>query len=255
MLDVTAVPRNPRLIHSRSPSISDGAADLDGQALLSILTHELRSPLATLTASADLLADSFDEISQDDAQALVHRIQRSANWIQCLLDNLSVVARLDTRGLRFFPATVDLALCVETALAIVQPCLERRGQMVRFVGQPWDSIWGDERAITQVLVNLLTNASKYGDPDSEIRIVGEYTDRSVKVAVQNSGSIIQPTEQERIFGRYERGKAAILSGTPGLGLGLYIVKTLVELQDGEVGVTSAPGEGVTFWFSLRTYSV
>jgi|GEM_PF-7038254 len=254
MLNATATPRNGRRTHGRGPSLPNDVADLDAQALLSILMHELRSPLATLTTSADLLAGSIDDIDPQDARSLVLRIQRSASWIQCLLDNLSVVARLDSRRLRFFPTTVDLTACVDTALTIVQPALERRGQTVTGVAQPWNTIWGDERSITQVLVNLLTNASKYGDPDSEIRITCESDGRLVKVAVHNDGPLIPPGEQERIFGRYERGKAAILSGASGLGLGLYIVKTLIELQDGEVGVSSAPGEGVTFQFSLRTYS-
>ena len=101
-----------------------------------------------------------------------------------------------------------------------------------------------------MLVNLLMNASKYGGDERTIEVGAEPVGEWVRVRVKDQGPGIPVDEQERIFGCYERGVAAQQTGNGGLGLGLHIVKTLVELHDGQVGVTSAPNAGATFWFTL-----
>lgn len=244
----------PAVRGARVPGGDGNGPGQTAHELLSVLTHELRSPLATLMTTADLLAEGFYDLAREDAQALLLRMQRSASWLQGVLDNMSVVARLDARQLRLFPAVVALPTCLETVTAVVQPYLEQRKQTLRCVGLPWDLVWGDERCLTQILVNLLNNAIKYGNPESEIRLIGERQGKWVKLTVHNDGPGVLPADCERVFERYERGKAAVLSGSPGLGLGLYIVKRLVELQDGQVGVDSTPGDGASFWFTLRSYS-
>ena len=218
--------------------------------LLATVLHEVRTPLSCLAATVEVLLGNFDEIAPPDARAMLGRMQRSATWLQALVDNLTVAAQLDTCQLHLAPAPVALAECVETALALVQPVLERAGQEVRVEGEPGLEARADGRRVEQVLVNLLMNASKYGGAAGPIRLRVERAGGMVRVWVQDRGPGIGPEERGRIFGRYRRGKAAEAGGVSGLGLGLHIVQTLVERQGGQVGVESTPGAGAAFWFTL-----
>jgi signal transduction histidine kinase len=218
--------------------------------LLATVLHEVRTPLSCLAATVEVLLGNFEELEPREARAMLARMQRSAAWLQALVDNLTVAAQLDTCQLHLAPAPVALGECVETALALVAPLLERAGQRVEVAGPL--GLWAraDGRRVEQVLVNLLMNASKYGGPGRPIRLRVEGVGGRVRVWVQDGGPGIGAAERERIFGRYERGQVARASGVGGLGLGLHIVKTLVERQGGQVGVESAPGQGAAFWFTL-----
>ena len=218
--------------------------------LLATVLHEVRTPLSCLSATVEVLLGNFEEIEPHDARAMLARMQRSATWLQALVDNLTVAAQLDTCQLHLAPAPVALAECVETALALVQPLLERAGQRVEVEGEVHLEARADGRRVEQVLVNLLMNASKYGGQGSPIRLRVEGEVGRVRVWVHDQGPGIGPEERNRIFGRYRRGKVAHESGVSGLGLGLHIVKTLVERQGGQVGVESPPGQGAAFWFTL-----
>jgi signal transduction histidine kinase len=176
-------------------------------------------------------------------------MQRSAAWLQSLVDNLAVEAQIETRQLHLTRGLVDLAACAETALTLVQPMLERAGQQVQVDGDA-PLAWGDPRRVEQVLVNLLMNASKYGGAGSTICIVLGRAGGWATATVQDHGPGIPSAEQGRIFKRYVRGEAADKTGKSGLGLGLHIVKNLVERQGGVVGLLSAPGHGAAFWFTL-----
>src|SRR5207253_3805216 len=102
--------------------------------LLAMVLHEVRTPLSCLTATVEVLADSFDELGPQDARAMLRRMQRSATWLQALVENLTVAAQLEASQLHLAHGPVDLSECVETALAIVQPVLERMGQAVAVEG-------------------------------------------------------------------------------------------------------------------------
>ncbi len=220
------------------------------QEVLATVLHELRAPLSSLTVTVEVLANSFENLDPADTRALLVRMERSTALLQALVENLAVVAQLEGRSLPLRWATVDLADCLEQARQIAQPSLDRGHQQVDASQLAGIGAAGDEHWIGQVLVNLLMNASKYGGDEGTIAVgavpVGEW----IRVWVKDQGPGIPIDEQERIFGRYERGVAAKQSGNGGLGLGLHIVKTLVELHGGKVGVTSAPNAGATFWFTL-----
>jgi signal transduction histidine kinase len=219
--------------------------------VLATVLHELRAPLSSLTVTVEVLANSFENLDPADTRALLVRMQRSTAWLQALVENLTVVAQLEVRSLPLRWATVDLAYCLEQARQIAQPSLDRGHQQVDASQLAGIRAAGDEHWIGQVLVNLLMNASKYGGDERTIEVGAEPVGEWVRVWVKDQGPGIPVDEQERIFGRYARGVAAQQSGNGGLGLGLHIVKTLVELHDGQVGVTSAPNAGATFWFTLQ----
>jgi signal transduction histidine kinase len=217
---------------------------------LATILHELRAPLSALTVTVELMVGSLDRLDLAEARLLLERAQRSTAWLHALIENLTVAAQLEVSPLPIRWGIVDLAACFDEARHVVQPSLDRARQRIDASALAPLRVAGDPRWITQVLVNLLMNASKYGGPDATIEVGAVDQGSQARIWVKDEGPGIPSDERERIFSRYVRGSAADQSGSGGLGLGLHIVKTLVGLHHGQVGVESEPGHGALFWFTL-----
>src|SRR5579862_2449925 len=131
------------------------------QELLATVLHEVRTPLACLTTTVDVLVGSFLDLPPDEALTLLRRMQRSTSWLQNLNDNLTTAAQVESRQLHLRMEIVVLRECVENCMAVVTPLLERAGQSIEVEGELTAKVVGDPRRIEQVLVNLIMNASKY----------------------------------------------------------------------------------------------
>jgi two-component system phosphate regulon sensor histidine kinase PhoR len=145
---------------------------------------------------------------------------------------------------------VDLDQVIDSAAQVVQPLLERRRQTLA-VSEPafLPPLVGDAARLTQVLVNLLGNASKYSPMDAPIDLEVTRQGSYLRVAVADRGPGIPREERETLFRRFVRGHAGT-GEQYGIGLGLYVVKSAVEAHQGRVGVDDYPGGGSLFWFEL-----
>ena len=195
---------------------------------------------------------AIDELPNVDAEAtadLLERARRSACWLQTLTENLSSATCLETGTFDIRPETIDVLECVESATALVKALLEQRRQTVRITcSAPSTSASADPARVTQIVANLLTNASRYSVEGDEIEVHLSSVGPKLRVRVTDHGPGISPEAQQRIFERWVRGEDAARGG---LGLGLNIVRRLVEEQGGRVGVDSTLGQGATFWFTLQ----
>ena len=224
---------------------------------LNTIAHELRTPLATLGVSLEILAE-WRELQPEEIDELVGRLQRGVVWLDRLVENLSAWSAVETHGLALRRTPAPVLDWITPALALVRPLLDGRDQVaeVRCFGEvPW--VDGDATRLAQALVNLLVNASKYsvwGDRIIvAISIEGRGEDTRVRVSVTDHGDGVLPEERERIFRRKARGLAALHSGERGHGIGLDVVSGVVEAHGGAVGVEGAYGQGATFWFTLPRY--
>jgi len=228
---------------------SGQAVPRKSSSLLATVAHEIRNPLASLRLSLDILVSEFDTLPTEETLSLVQRVHRNVVWLNALTGSLTSAAAVEAGELSINTTTVDIGACIDEAIELVQAVLVLRGQTVRVYGTAPDALQSDPARVTQIITNLLSNASRYSVEGDTIEIHLTTTAKRVRVRVTDHGPGISPDYQQRIFSAWVRGE----SGVPGgLGLGLSIVQNLVQRLGGRVGVESSLGQGATFWFTLPT---
>ncbi|HEX6797127.1 MAG TPA: PAS domain-containing sensor histidine kinase [Ktedonobacterales bacterium] len=238
---------------------------------LSVASHELRTPLTSVKANAQvaertvrrLLATSAVDgkrAGEQGTTAVFERLHeqlvradRQATLLARLVDDLVDVSRIHADRLELRRAPCDLVAIAREAVAEqrqVQP--QRRIALELPRGGEPVPLEADAARIGQVLINLLTNALKYSPPESPVAVTVSVNDGQARVSVRDEGPGLSAEQRERLGERFYRVPGIeVQSGSGvGLGIGLFISKTIVERHGGTLGVESAPGAGSTFWFEL-----
>lgn len=221
---------------------------------LSAASHELRTPITTLSLQTDgLLAipvsngNGARRTGDDRMMRRLKAIRRQVVRLNQLVDQLLDVSRLIEGRLELRPEQVDLQALVIEAIDLMRESATQAGSPVLLRLRPevvghWDRI-----RIGQVLTNLLSNAIKFGC-GRPIEVELDADETRARVQIKDAGEGILPQEQERIFQRFER--ATSVQRHPGLGLGLWICKQIVDASHGTISVQSEPGRGSTFSVEL-----
>ncbi|MDI3289594.1 PAS domain S-box protein [Polyangium sp. 15x6] len=212
------------------------------QEWTSVVAHDLRQPVTTIMTLASMLARaSADPTARRRAERIVESAERLGRMIGDLLD----LSRIEAHRLELVRAPTDipalLARVIEASSDRDRVSLSIRGEL--------PAISVDGQRLEQVAENLLSNALKYGTPGTSIEVVAERREAEITVAVRNQGPGILAEDMRALFERFQRGRARG-GAIKGLGLGLYIVRGLVEAHGGRVEAESVPGESTTFTFSL-----
>ena len=215
---------------------------------LAMLGHELRNPLAPIVTSLELMARR--EAGAETPERRV--IERQVKHLSRLVDDLLDVSRIAAGKVELHRETVDLRDVVERALELARPALASRfaPPVTSVPGQP---VWvdGDAVRLAQVVCNLLTNAAKFSSPAGHIGIELRHDRGEVRLTVDDDGEGIPRGLLEHIFGRFVQGNQSLQRATGGLGLGLAIVRNIVELHQGTVTAESeGPGTGSRFVVTL-----
>lgn len=221
---------------------------------MSLVAHELRTPLNTLfletqMRSLQLKRGTLASIDPKQFDAMIKRDERQIKAMIRLIDDMLDVSRMRSGQLSIRPAQVELMTLLERVISDLS--LQANATGCKLSLQPHPPVQGcwDEFRIEQVVVNLLTNALRYGG-GQPVEVSVQYAENLVRIHVRDEGKGIAPADLDRIFEPYERGAR---NGEPkGLGLGLYISRQLAVSHGGELRVTSKPGEGSTFTLILPT---
>ena len=216
---------------------------------LSTLGHELRNPLNTLSAACEILVRIAKLAREDPKVAL---ISRQFAVVNRLLDDLRDATRVDTRSLRLELAPLNIQAVVRSATELHRSAAEARSQTLNLVVPAAPIVVrGDSVRLEQVVRNLLDNAIKYTPEDGEISVTATAEGSMAVIRVQDNGIGLSAGVLPRIFDLFTRDSRAIDSAADGLGIGLALVKSLVDLHDGIVQVQSAgPGRGSEFTVRL-----
>jgi len=218
---------------------------------VSIVSHELRTPMTSIRGYADMLEKDMVGPLSAQQLAFVQTIRRNAQRMQVLVSDLQDVSRIETGQLRLEVGPMALADALDNALQATQAQIEDRSQRLTVeVPEDLPPVHADRARLAQILTNLLSNAYKYTPSGGHIRVRAWLQDGYVHCAVSDTGIGISPEDQARLFTKFFRSEDPMVRDTPGTGLGLCIVKSLVELQGGQVEIESRVGKGTTLTFTL-----
>jgi PAS domain S-box-containing protein len=221
---------------------------------LSSISHEFRTPLSTLKASLELLVSEENPLDPAESRQLLRPAYRSVVGLQTLIDNLLTSSTIEAGQFALHLGDVDLNAVLADAIRVVTPLLERRQQaLILDLPALPPPVKGDVTQLTQVLINLLSNASKYSPAGAPIEVAitpraGE-AGNVVRVAVADHGPGIDPARRAEIFRRFVRHHDNAREQY-GVGLGLYVAKTTITAHGGSIDVDERPGGGSIFWFEL-----
>ena len=235
--------------------LSDIHADLARERnryrdFLAIVPHEFRTPLAALSASLELL-EMDDTTFSPDQHALLNSLHRSVIRLKSLVDNLLDTASIQAGQFQVSTEPNNLAGIITEAREFTQPLLEQKGQALQVhIAPELPPVMADARRLTQVLINLISNANKYGPAGVPLRLGASPQEGFVRVAITDYGTGIPEAEQRGLFQRYIRARNTSELGVSGMGFGLAIVREIVEQHGGQVGLDSRSGEGTTVWFTI-----
>jgi signal transduction histidine kinase len=219
--------------------------------VLATVAHELRGPLTALATASELLAEDFLHLNPEQVKSMLGAMHRRTLWLQGLVENLLCAATIREGRLQLYRQSLSLADLIADVDAVVGPLLAQRGQRLRIRrATQLPEVLADGRRLSQVLINLILNASKFGTANSAIDATFSLRNGEVRVSVADRGPGVSPEQAERLFEAYYRAPATAGSGKDGVGLGLSIVKSIVEAHGGRVGVEGRRGGGARFWFTV-----
>lgn len=217
---------------------------------LANVSHEFRTPLAGMKVSLELLMENAANLTPHETDELLHSLTASASSLQSLIDNLLESSKIEAGhfSLRRVESTITGALA--SALRVVQPLMTRRTQTLTLdVPLTMPKLTLDETRVTQVAINLLSNASKYSPMGSRIDVHVLQVNNALRIAISDRGAGLPPERAASAFKPFVRlGEAE--AEDYGSGLGLAVVKAVAEAHGGRVGYEARAGGGSTFWFTL-----
>jgi len=217
----------------------------------SVIAHDLRQPIGVIAMASDFLPEIHAGQMSERERAFMDRIRNAANTLARMVDDLLDMSLLEANRLKLERKWVDPRTLVTESVERQRHTIE--DAHVKVVnGQSLSPVFVDPMRIGQMLGNLLSNAVKYGDGQHDVQVHLDRHDHEIEIAVTNYGKGIEPEELPRLFDRFVRSKTTRGSGVPGLGLGLYISKGVVEAHGGRLWAESKPGDTTTFHLTLPT---
>ena len=209
------------------------------------VSHEFRSPLTGIRQLAELLDSGI--VQADNRRREYYRlIVQESDRLTHLVENLLDLSRLEAGRTQYRLEAIDASAWLEETAAAT-----RNARLIADIPASLPPVCGDRRALASAVANLLDNAFKYSPPDSPVRLAAHSGNGRLSISVTDRGPGVTPEDQARIFDRFYRGGSELARQVKGAGIGLSLVKRIVEDHGGNVSVASRPGERTTFTIDLK----
>jgi PAS domain S-box-containing protein len=225
----------------------ENASRLKSEFLAS-MSHELRTPLNAIIGFSELLMDGLREAQHAEHLDYATEVFQSGRHLLSLINDILDLSKIEAGKMDLDVESIDMSTLVAGALTIIRErAMENRISLTHAVAPDVGRVEADARKLRQIIYNLLSNAVKFTPKGGRVRIEVTRTGDQVELAVSDSGIGIAPADKARLFRPFEQLDAGLARKFEGTGLGLVMVKNLVELHGGSVGVESELGRGSRFW--------
>jgi len=218
---------------------------------VSMVSHELRTPLTSIKGFTEMILDEDAGEINDEQREFLGIVEANADRLIALVNDLLDISRIESGRVELKLEEADINEMMSIVVATMEHLIEEKSQTLEvIVAQDLPQVELDRGRIIQVLTNLVSNAYKYTQEGGHIRLSAELSGRFVRFAVTDNGFGISEKDQKKLFTRFFRVDSALTREIGGTGLGLNIVKTIIEMHGGDVIVDSKLGAGSTFAFTL-----
>jgi signal transduction histidine kinase len=218
---------------------------------LSIAAHDLRNPLTTIYTAADLITEELKDKTSSETKEFLEMIKQSSKFMRSLIEELLDVSVIDSGKLSIHLEPVNLMDLIRNNVALNRVIAGRKKITVEYhCATDLPVLQLDRKKIEQVLNNLISNAIKYSFPQSKVKIHSTCESNNLVISVSDEGQGIPPAEMDKLFKPFSRTSVKTTSGESSTGLGLVIVRKIVEAHNGSVWAESQVKKGSTFYISL-----
>ncbi len=217
---------------------------------LSLISHDLKNPLAKIQAITDRLLSSREPNASGEFKEDLTTIRRTSDELRQYITSILQLTRVEARDIKLKREVCDINNIVADVLEKLKPLAESKNIKIATDLEPLFSMEADRSLITEVLINLVENAIKYSDISAMIEIKTSELNNMVRVEVVDHAGGILEAELPKIFDKFYRGSGDKTIQVTGTGLGLYLVKYFIELHGGSVFINSQPGKGTQIGFLL-----
>lgn len=218
------------------------------QELIANISHDIRTPLAAIMGNCELMIDYPHERTAENIRSI---LDESA-WLSELVSNMLKISKLRSTKDGLEITRFDLTNETEAILSRFQQLYNNEGFKIHFIYKQKAIVEADKMQISQVIYNFVNNAIKHSGADKTITVRQSYQDGEILMQIHNSGEGIAEDQLEYIWDRYYKGPND--RSDIGIGLGLSIVKSILEIHNSRFGVDSGKGDGSTFWFTMKPAS-
>jgi len=218
---------------------------------VSVVSHELKTPITPLKIQTELLLEGKLGGLNEKQKKSLEMIVRNMDRLNELIDDILELSRIQSGRLKLEPKETDLKGLFKDVFEIMKPYADKKKINLKMnieEGLPKTRI--DRQKIREVVINLMHNAVKFTDPKGIIEVNAKKHDDKIMLSVKDNGIGIKPNDQKKIFEPFFQTETSLERTTTGTGVGLSIVKGIVEAHQGKIWLRSALGKGTTFYVSL-----
>ncbi len=223
--------------------------DKDKNEFLSIVAHDLKSPITGILMSANSLKNAYMNMSQEKVIDKLSKIENTSKRIIGIVTNLLDINNIESGNLVLDNRQLNISSVLDKVISDLMPLASKKNISIDtdFTDDFNEiQITGDGDSVYQVLENLISNAIKYSYPDSKVLISLYKTDGKINIEIKDEGQGIKPEEIPKLFGKFSKLSSRPTAGESSNGLGLWIVKRLTELMNGKISCESEAGKGSVF---------
>lgn len=237
-----------KTVHDQNIALQELNATKD--KFFSIISHDLKGPLNSLTSFSGLLINHTDALSKEDIQMLAKDLDKSVKNLFALLENLLEWSRSQTGNIEFKPESFDLGTVMEENRALLQNQAQNKKITLQNTNQASIPVSAHKQSINTVIRNLVSNAIKFTPEGGTVTLRAQVAQRQVKVSITDTGVGMSPEIVSKLFRIDTKHSTKGTADEKGTGLGLILCKEFIEKNGGRIGVESEPGKGSVFYFTL-----